>query len=665
MGTERRIRRSVLARVGLLGLAVGLLALEFIVGLPPTVAVQAQAEAEAEGCLRCHQGIEPINPKMDFACTVCHRGDGQAVTKEEAHTGLIPNPGAMDVVTQGGGCAQCHQDYVERLKKSLHATSAGKISAARYTWAAQDIKNAIYGNYAVQDEDGDVPAEKGALPELRALPTFKESGQPVDDYLRNQCLRCHVWTEGAKRYGDYRSSGCSACHVVYADDGLYRGDDPTIPKDKPDHPIRHEITTKIPSYQCVHCHNRGGRTGVSYLGLMEADPYGTPFTETGDKQPKLHGKWYNRLTPDVHYQKGMECIDCHTSRELHGDGNIYSKKEQAVEIECENCHGTVAERSSMTTSWGNPIPNLQEKDGQIVLISKMTGEARIVPQLKDLAEQGKLSPAGKTAMVAIPQHMQQMECYSCHARWAPQCYGCHAKQDLSKPAKDWLTGEQTAFQWSESRSYLRWESPTLGINAEGKVAPFIPGCQAIFTQIGEDGEVKVLNKVFTTADGTSGIAHNPIQPHTVSKESRTCTDCHNNPKALGLGSGFYDPQANGLPIDFELERIVDEEGRQIQATSHEGARPFTQEEQQKISRVGTCIGCHQDNSDPIWQDVQAVVGIAANPEQHMQIMRRALHALPSTGTMTLAGIGLLLLLGGGVWVHRRMRWLGKGSPSQG
>ncbi|MFQ6063396.1 MAG: hypothetical protein ACE5KT_05720 [Methanosarcinales archaeon] len=36
----------------------------------------------------------------------------------------------------------------------------------------------------------------------------------------------------------------------------------------------------------------------------------------------------------------MEGIDCHTSQDMHGDGNLYSKKKHYVEIECEDCHGT-------------------------------------------------------------------------------------------------------------------------------------------------------------------------------------------------------------------------------------------------------------------------------------------------------------------------------------
>jgi len=69
--------------------------------------------------------------------------------------------------------------------------------------------------------------------------------------------------------GDYRSSGCASCHVVYANDrdprhsGPYSefgrdGEsitaDPTIPKDVRGHPLKHEFTRAIPTSQCMVCH---------------------------------------------------------------------------------------------------------------------------------------------------------------------------------------------------------------------------------------------------------------------------------------------------------------------------------------------------------------------------------------------------------------------------
>jgi len=86
--------------------------------------------------------------------------------------------------------------------------------------------------------------------------------------------------------GDYRSSGCTGCHVVYANDrspvhsGPYhvygnRGTsfsaDPTIPKDESGHPIHHQFApgNGIPTSQCIVCHIHPGTTVMnSYIGYM-------------------------------------------------------------------------------------------------------------------------------------------------------------------------------------------------------------------------------------------------------------------------------------------------------------------------------------------------------------------------------------------------------------
>jgi hypothetical protein len=84
--------------------------------------------------------------------------------------------------------------------------------------------------------------------------------------------------------GDYRSSGCTACHVVYANDrdafhsgpyskyghrGLSQTGDPTIPKDEPGHPVKHQLTRAIPSSQCVVCHMHPGTLVLmTYYGTM-------------------------------------------------------------------------------------------------------------------------------------------------------------------------------------------------------------------------------------------------------------------------------------------------------------------------------------------------------------------------------------------------------------
>ncbi len=83
--------------------------------------------------------------------------------------------------------------------------------------------------------------------------------------------------------GDYRASGCSACHVVYANDrspehsGVYSShgntgraatSDQTIPRNESGHPIRHQFTRSIPSSQCMVCHMHPGTNMVaSYFGV--------------------------------------------------------------------------------------------------------------------------------------------------------------------------------------------------------------------------------------------------------------------------------------------------------------------------------------------------------------------------------------------------------------
>jgi hypothetical protein len=629
-------RREILVKIQILPAA-------FIFALILLVGPGGRAAGAAQGCLKCHEGIEKIADTLvmsGLTCVQCHRGDDRTDTMEDAHRGMYANPSDYRVVEKT--CGGCHPEEVRNSKKSLHATMAGMISGTRYAWGAQDTKDALYATYDVADEDGSVPEQRGAVESLGQLPVYDpekpmdNGNSPADDYLRNQCLRCHLWSSGHEREGDYRGSGCAACHMVYTDKGTYEGGDRAVPKDRKDRPRLHKLTNVIPVFQCLHCHNRGGRTGVSYIGAMESDGYGSPWSAVAGEKGgvKLHGKHYNRLTADVHYLRGMLCIDCHTKQDLHGDGNIYSKREQAVEIECVDCHGAADEQSGLKSSWGNPLGNLKIKDGKVVLASR-DGRERVVPQTMDVV--GKSDGLAAAAM-GIARHMSGLECYACHARWAPQCYGCHAQQNLAKKSGDWINVRapedisksgtkanrgKTAYEWRETRSYLRWETPVLGINAEGLVSPFIPGCQVIFTQTGPGGKAVYHNKVFTTYNGHSGVSHNPVFPHTVSREARACEDCHSSRKAVGLGGGVYDTRANGVDVPFELERIVDEKGRQLQATGHFGARPFNMEEQNRVLRVSVCISCHDAQKNAaVWKRVTDVTGFAKTDEKHRDILRR-------------------------------------------
>jgi hypothetical protein len=60
-------------------------------------------------------------------------------------------------------------------------------------------------------------------------------------------------------------------------------------------------------------------------------------------------------TEDVHFAAGMECMDCHTQREMHGDGVVYTSMKQpgAMDVKCEECHAEVGKSISHTIHKNN------------------------------------------------------------------------------------------------------------------------------------------------------------------------------------------------------------------------------------------------------------------------------------------------------------------------
>ena len=586
--------------------------------------------------------IEAMGPDLGdpAGCVVCHGGTPSGLTAEEAHAGtpvdladaggphmFYPDPGSVWIADKS--CGQCHDGYAERLIKSLMNTEAGKLQGNLWSWGVIDTHRSVYGNYTLTDDDGPEPivgtdaykeymvAFAEAHPDQ--MPDSMEQVPDVDvnaiaehpnlagiTYSRQQCQRCHVGVTGREKRGDYRGAGCSSCHVPYSNEGFYEGGDPTIARDQPGKLLTHQLQgsrkskvkhgdveySGIPTEACVSCHNRGKRIGVSYQGIMEF-PYGSPYNATGGKQPKLHTKNYLFIKDDLHHQiesrpgnpeGGLLCQDCHTTVDMHGDGNLPGTTLAQVEIECEDCHGTVGkfpwelplgygeefgvelagdargltdeltveqeqaevydpEDGYLLTARGNPFGNVVKK-GSKVMMHSASGLDFEVPVLKQIATDGTWkSPNAQVAMGSVGKHMESMECYACHADWAPQCYGCHITVDYSegKTDVDWIKNANARAEngltpdnelgtngltgpgkVSETRSYLRWEEPTLGINGEGRVSPLMPGCQVITTVIDKDGNTIVQNETWMTPDagGTKGLDHAAVQPHTAGREDR-------------------------------------------------------------------------------------------------------------------------------------------------
>lgn len=731
----------------ILTVAVGLLAVTWSVAHGDT------DDSEPQGCLTCHQGIEPIREEGSQmmveilelgeayddpgGCTVCHGGDASASEKEEAHAGFYPDPGSPWVNEET--CGQCHEEQVRVQWQSLMMTEAGKIHGVCWAFGSLHLEAGaesgyehLWANYDVENPED--PADRRGTDVYRAYmeklsilepqvfvqkhlrlpdaPTDLKQleGKPEQaafTYLRNQCLRCHHAVKGRQKRGDYRGMGCSSCHIPYGNEGFYEGDDPTIAKDQPGHALVHSIQATreakvvvhgkqysgIPVETCTTCHDRGKRIGVSFQGLMET-PYESPFTEDGEHQPALHTKHYIAMHQDIHYQKGMLCLDCHTSIDVHGDGFLAAANLGAVQIECADCHGTPDQfpwelpigygdefdatwaayeaRGTTTelpdyheqgtvfpprdgyllTARGNPFGNVV-RDGDSVMVHLASGKDIELSPLKLLEREEKLTEAGHVAMAEISPHMSKMECYTCHAAWAPQCYGCHVKIDYSggKTCFDWLgaghrhqddedsladrgeSGYDTIVPGTveEQRSYMRWEDPILGVNGENRVTPVAPGCQPAITVVGEDGKPLLLNHLFRTPPGTEGGGEegqlaadmSPGQPHTMSREARTCESCHLSEKALGYGIGGgrqTRPWDEDVVVDLETadkallpqqyqvqreameglsddwSRIVSEDGSQLMTVGHhfKHSRPLNDKERSHVDRAGVCLSCHQE-----------------------------------------------------------------------
>ena len=57
---------------------------------------------------------------------------------------------------------------------------------------------------------------------------------------------------------------------------------------------------------------------------------------------------------DIHLEKGMHCVDCHFTQDVHGTGKLYGDRRAAIEITCQDCHGTPSAVATLVTSGPRP-----------------------------------------------------------------------------------------------------------------------------------------------------------------------------------------------------------------------------------------------------------------------------------------------------------------------
>ncbi len=519
--------------------------------------------------------MSPSHPHEKFGCFKCHGGNSKAIDKKVAHEGMVLNPSRLEHAYKF--CGKCHEDIIKRVSRSLMNTQKGIFNVLKSQWDQNHTHTTDINHSKVSRS-----------------------------HFRKACASCHV-NQHEELFDDpqyAKGGGCVDCHRVsktkkYMKNGkLY---------------IQHSsLSTHIPSKNCLKCHNRSNRIGLSYFGKFESEGYGTPYKH-GEFSHKLdNSRYYYNLPPDIHYKKAqMDCIDCHTEKGVMGDGKTHKHMEEAEDIKCIDCHrakfkapNNLAKKLNKLNSKipkANLIAYSQKKDSPLYHVEK-NGTNINFYRKKD-AKKFDLPLMSNNAYHTSDIH-KRLDCSACHSSWMPSCYGCHEVYFDKGKQFDWFSKKVTKGEWQELRSFLRFESPSLGIGYNKKIMPFAPGCQVIGTLF----QNKKIEKFHSMA--MAGWS-----PHTTQKRSRDCIDCHFNPASLGLGKGnldikegnitftpIYNSQNSGMPFSYPIDAFVSKDGKQFQTTSRKEARGFNKSEIDRIVNAYKCIICHRDWSDKIYKD---------------------------------------------------------------
>lgn len=428
------------------------------------------------------------------------------------------NPGDLRVADRA--CGGCHATEVFNVRKSIMTTSALLWGGAAYNNGIVSTKHYIFGeSYSidgVQQQINTVPpptaeemAKKGILPTLLPLPrweitqpgdifrSFERGGRvsranpseignpnpaeepgkpdnklsargpgtelrissPLLNIHKTRLNDPHLSFLGTNDHpGDYRSSGCTSCHVVYANDrspvnagpyarfgnrGFSQSADTTIPKNESGHPIRHQFTNAIPSSQCVVCHMHQPNSFVNtYLGYQmwdyetdgaamypetQADPSAAEAFAMLSHNPEgavLRGKWgAAEFLAEVTQLNPLLTLT--QFADYHGHGWIFRavfKKDRKGHL-LDKDGARIPETAR--DKFAGVVP-LVDKNGALVQPPAPAGAQRAV-HLKDIhAEKGmhcvdchfKQDAHGTGRLVGEFHNAVEVQCIDCHGDYA-------------------------------------------------------------------------------------------------------------------------------------------------------------------------------------------------------------------------------------------------------
>jgi hypothetical protein len=287
------------------------------------------AAGNNEGCIQCHTDESILGSLVAVPKITPHTGVGPAgppavITPKTYHKHYLIDKNILDKDPHfSNGCSSCHKGDEKSIdQEKAHMGIIKKPSA--------DLK-------ICSDCHGDITKAYQSAPHYTAQEMFnkvakrfskKEEKIFAETVFAKSCKSCHA--------------SCGDCHVSSPSkdgisNGLIRG---------------HSFVKRDEGKTCAVCH--GGRIYPEYTGK-------------------------HNTSPDVHFQKGMTCIDCHKKNHIHGGPDGARKNEKMVQNKpkCSDCH-------------------------------KLGREAKI------------------TAKLAHTRHEGSVSCYGCHSQGEyNNCYNCH------------------------------------------------------------------------------------------------------------------------------------------------------------------------------------------------------------------------------------------------
>jgi hypothetical protein len=571
------------------------------------------SRGKEDGCISCHRGLEHAS-KTHSSCTSCHGGNDASRRKHEAHATMYDTTNPSSPKIWDKTCGNCHLYQLERVKSTIMQTNEGMIRNIQLTWEGEDGKK--YGTTGGKAFDHlGKPAETESIEKLENL-----SGE----LYRKFCSRCHIGTSNSDSYSAAHGSGCAACHFPWNATATYEGSDRSI-KGKAGHSASHAMSALPDTQTCARCHNRSGRIAYSYQGLYDGNNSLVP-TWNGEAGPVMGSGARNlvHIASDVHFVAGMECIDCHTSRDVMGDGFTYRNMYLQTEVACEDCHGSahdVPRYRSITRENDEVLRESRnykrpaQSGMRMIQTTKGRSYSNVYYESDIIWLQGKRS--GKLhrskVITGTPEHTivghGRLECYSCHSRTSVQCYGCHTRYDKGKQGMDFVKGKDTPGAFSETEDYRMLYPFPLALNQRGRVSPVTPGCQTFVTVAEADGTYSKTEYV-SKFKGSQQLRFAPFYSHNTGKKAVSCAECHGNPRFLGFGQGIVEgnsikatllcEKSDSKPLDGFLKM---ERGRvsAYSAITREKARPLNGVEVKRALSVNLCLPCHSKASDPIYR----------------------------------------------------------------